>query len=45
MLRETNPIGVYVELGNIQNVKDQKRFTVVDNRDAIAKWFTEALSK
>ena len=45
MLRETKPIGVYVELGNIQNDKDQKRFTVVDNRDAIAKWFTEALSK
>jgi N-acetylmuramoyl-L-alanine amidase len=45
MLRESNPVGVYVELGNIQNVKDQKRFTLVDNRDAIASWFTEALSK
>ena len=45
MLRESKPVGVYIELGNIQNDKDQKRFTVVDNRDAIAKWFTEALSK
>lgn len=45
MLRETKPVGVYIELGNIQNDKDQKRFTIVDNRDAIAKWFTEALSK
>lgn len=45
MLRESKPVGVYIELGNIQNSKDQKRFTVVDNRDAIAKWFSESLSK
>ena len=45
MLREALPTGVYVELGNIQNSKDQKRFTVVDNRNAVAKWFVEALLK
>ena len=45
MLREALPTGVYIELGNIQNSKDQKRFTVVDNRDAVAKWFAEALLK
>tara|TARA_Y100000589_G_scaffold92405_1_gene87208 strand:+ start:1162 stop:2337 length:1176 start_codon:yes stop_codon:yes gene_type:complete len=45
MLREALPTGVYIELGNIQNSKDQKRFTVVDNRDAVAKWFAEALMK
>jgi len=45
MLRKASPTGVYIELGNIQNPKDQKRFTVVDNRDAVAKWFTEALLK
>ena len=45
MLREALPTGVYIELGNIQNSKDQKRFTVVDNRDAVAKWFLEALLK
>ncbi len=45
MLREALPTGVYIELGNIQNLKDQKRFTVVDNREAVAKWFAEALVK
>jgi len=45
MLRESKPVGVYVELGNIQNAKDQKRFTVVENREAIANWFAEALAK
>lgn len=43
MLREAKPTGVYIELGNIQNKQDQKRFTIVDNRDAIAKWFAGAL--
>ncbi len=45
MLRESLPTGVYIELGNIQNAQDQKRFTVVDNRVAMAKWFAEALMK
>ena len=45
MLREALPTGIYVELGNIQNPKDQKRFKVVDNRVAMAKWFAEALIK
>lgn len=45
MLREALPTGVYIELGNIQNVQDQKRFTIVANREVMAKWFTEALLK
>ncbi len=45
MLREALPTGVYIELGNLQNPADQKRFTVVDNRVAMAKWFAEALFK
>lgn len=45
MLRESLPTGVYIELGNIQNAQDQKRFTVVENRVAMAKWFAEALMK
>ena len=45
MLRKSIPSGVYIELGNIQNPNDQKRFTVVDNRKAMAKWFAEALMK
>lgn len=43
MLRESLPAGVYIELGNLQNPKDQKRFTIVANREAMAKWFLEAL--
>lgn len=45
MLRETHPTTVYVELGNIQNPKDQDRFTIVSNRQAIAEWFTDGLIK
>lgn len=45
MLREALPTGVYIELGNIQNPKDQKRFTIVANREAMAKWFAESLMK
>lgn len=45
MLRETHPTTVYVELGNIQNPKDQDRFTIVSNRQAVADWFTDGLLK
>jgi len=45
MLRETHPTTVYVELGNIQNPKDQDRFTMVSNRQAVADWFTDGLLK
>lgn len=43
MLRKTYPVGVYVELGNIKNYKDQKRFIVEDNRQAVANWLAEGL--
>jgi len=45
MLRETYPTTVYIELGNLQNPKDQSRFTIVSNRQAVADWFTEGLMK
>lgn len=45
MLRESAPAGVYIELGNIQNQQDQKRFTIVENREAMANWFLESLLK
>lgn len=44
-LRETKPTAVYVELGNIQNDADQKRFTIVNNRQALANWLCEGLMK
>ncbi len=45
MLRETKPTGVYIELGNIRNKNDQKRFTIESNRQALADWLYEGLVK
>ncbi|MBI1183893.1 N-acetylmuramoyl-L-alanine amidase [bacterium] len=45
MLRETYPTTVYIELGNLQNPKDQDRFTIVSNRQAVADWLTDGLLK
>ncbi len=45
-LRETNtPKAVYVELGNIQNDWDQQRIVLKNNRQAVANWLGQALSK
>ncbi len=43
MLSKSKPVAAYIELGNIQNSLDQKRFTLVSNRQAIANWLTDAL--
>lgn len=43
MLRETHPVAVYAELGNIRNTRDQKRFIIEDNRQAVANWLCEGL--
>lgn len=40
VLKNTDPIGLFVELGNIQNAFDQKRFVVSSNRQALAKWLS-----
>ncbi|MEL7021006.1 MAG: N-acetylmuramoyl-L-alanine amidase [Bacteroidota bacterium] len=45
MLRETLPTSVYVELGNIANAHDQKRIILQSNRDALAKWLYEGLTR
>jgi N-acetylmuramoyl-L-alanine amidase len=45
MLRETYPVAVYAELGNIRNSRDQKRFIIEDNRQAVANWLCEGLMK
>ncbi len=41
MLRETNSTNVYIELGNIKNPFDQKRFVLESNRQAVADWLSE----
>lgn len=42
-LRESKPLSVFIELGNIQNPNDQKRFVLADNRQALANWLAEGL--
>jgi N-acetylmuramoyl-L-alanine amidase len=43
MLKNTNPVAVFVELGNIRNERDQKRFVLESNRQALANWLTNGL--
>jgi N-acetylmuramoyl-L-alanine amidase len=45
MLRETLPVCVYIELGNIQNWRDQKRIIQPGNRQAMANWLSDGLIK
>lgn len=41
VLRNTEPVGIYAELANIQNVSDLRRIIQVDNRQALANWMCE----
>jgi N-acetylmuramoyl-L-alanine amidase len=43
MLRNTRPVAVFVELGNIRNFRDQQRFVVESNRQALANWLTNGI--
>lgn len=45
VLRNTRPTALYIELGNIQNTRDQRRFILKDNREALAKWIAEGLAE
>lgn len=42
VLRNSGPVALFVELGNIQNAFDQRRFVIANNRQALANWLTEA---
>ena len=41
VLLNASPTAVFVELGNIQNTFDQRRFVISSNRQALAKWMME----
>lgn len=41
VLKNTIPAALFVELGNIQNESDQKRFVQNSNRQALANWLCE----
>lgn len=43
MLRKTNPVTLFVELGNIRNFRDQQRFIKENNRQALANWLSEGI--
>lgn len=43
VLKESNPPGVFLELGNIQNWADQQRFVKPSNRQAVAEWMAEGM--
>jgi N-acetylmuramoyl-L-alanine amidase len=43
MIRETYPVMVFAELGNIRNLLDQRRFLIYDNRQAVANWIYEGI--
>lgn len=42
-VRTSHAPAVFMELGNIRNQKDQRRFLVPDNRQALANWIYEGL--
>jgi len=44
MVRNTLPTALYVELGNIRNTEDQKRFIRAENRQALADWLFHGLN-
>ena len=43
VLLHANPVATFIELGNLQNAFDQRRFVISDNRQALANWMTEAI--
>lgn len=45
VLNNTSPVGIYAELGNIQNAFDQRRFLDPDNRQALANWMCRGFIK
>lgn len=42
-VRTSHAPAVFMELGNIRNRKDQQRFVIPDNRQALANWIYEGL--
>lgn len=45
VVRNSHPVAVYIELGNINHRRDQQRFIIPSNRQALANWLYEGLSE
>lgn len=43
VVKNSHPPTVFIELGNIRNEKDQQRFLLADNRQALANWICAGL--
>ena len=43
VLREVKTTTAYIELGNIKNTADQKRFLLESNRQALANWLLNGM--
>jgi N-acetylmuramoyl-L-alanine amidase len=43
VVRNTFPVAIYIELGNMNHQRDQQRFILSNNRQALANWLTEGL--
>jgi len=44
MVKNLKPTTAFIEIGNIQNTRDQKRIMVPNNRQAIANWISDGIS-
>ena len=40
VMRNTKPVSIFMELANMQNEFDQRRYILDDNRQALANWMT-----
>ena len=45
VLRNTTPVSVFLELANMQNTNDQRRYILEDNRQALANWICAGFIK
>lgn len=43
VVKYSHPPAVFIELGNIRNDRDQRRFVLPDNRQALANWISEGI--
>ena len=43
VVKYSSPPAVFIELGNIRNKRDQRRFVLPDNRQALANWLFEGI--
>ncbi|TNF39478.1 MAG: N-acetylmuramoyl-L-alanine amidase [Bacteroidetes bacterium] len=43
VLKNSYPVGVYIELANMNHQRDIKRLIIADNRQAVANWLADGL--